>query len=177
MASTAPYNALGPMASYATAFPAVPRAGTAALTATQTPGAFATTVHFAPKPEGPPASAASLEARDAEREAVSVTYAAGGAARTVQVSLGPAAKLDAAALRKGALAAIAKLRALKVEGASLVLPAVASIPPEVVASTMVQAAALSNYAFDRYLTLEDKRASLVGALHFQCASPQQEAAA
>jgi hypothetical protein len=162
------------MASYATAFPPIPRAGTAALTATQAPSAFATTVHFAAKAEGA-AAAPSLEARDAEREAVAVTYA--GAARTLTASLGPAAKVDAAALRKAATAAVTKLRALKVEAASLVLPAVAGIPPEAVANLVVQAAALSNYAFDRYITLEDKRPSLVGALHFQCSSQEQEAAA
>ena len=178
MASTAalPYGAAGVMAHYDAAFPAIPRAGTAAVTASQAPSSAPTTVHFAAKDAAAPPPA-SLEARDAERETVAVAYAAGGASRTLTVSLGPAAKVDAAALRKAALAAVAKLRALKADAASLVLPAVPGIPAEAVASIMVQAATLHNYSFDRYVTLEDKKAGLVGALHFQCSSPQQEAAA
>jgi hypothetical protein len=174
--TTTPYGAAGAMADYKAAFPAIPRAGTAAVTQSQAAGPAPTTVHFAAKPEGA-AAAATLEARDAERETVAVTYAADGASRTLTVSLGPAAKVDAAALRKAALAAVAKLRALKADAASLVLPAVAGIPAEAVASIVVQAATLSNYSFDRYVTLEDKKAGLVGALHFQCSSAEQEAAA
>jgi hypothetical protein len=177
--TAAPYGAAGAMADYKTAFPAIPRAGTAAVTASQAAGAAPTTVHFAVKAEGAAAAAAdaTLEARDAERETVAVAYSSGGASRALTVSLGPAAKVDAAALRKASLAAVAKLRALKADAASLVLPAVAGIPAEAVASIMVQAATLHNYSFDRYVTLEDKKAGLVGALHFQCSSAEQEAAA
>jgi hypothetical protein len=94
------------MAHYDAAFPAIPRAGTAAVTASQAPSSAPTTVHFAAKDAAAPPPA-SLEARDAERETVAVAYAAGGASRTLTVSLGPAAKVDAGALRKAALAAIA----------------------------------------------------------------------
>ena len=133
---------------------------------------------FAVKAEPPSGGGGggSLQDRDSEKESVAVTYASANS-RTLTVSLGPAAKLDAAALRKATLAAVAKLRALKVAAATIVLPAAGAIPAEVVAATIVQAAALSNYSFDRYLTLEDKKASLIGSLHFQTSSPAQEAAA
>jgi hypothetical protein len=167
------YGSQGLMAAYATTYPAIPRAGTAAVTASPAAAAHATTVVFAARE--PAGAAGSLEAKDGEKDSVTVTY--GAASRTLTASLGPAAKLDAAALRKAALAAVAKLRALKVDAATVVLPEAAGIPGDVVARTIVQATTLGNYAFDRYLTLEDKKAPLVGALHFQCATAEQEAAA
>lgn len=178
MSASSTYGALGSTAAYAAGpFPAIPRGGTAKLTYSGATSSSAdTTVVFAVKAEPPSGGGGSLQDRDSEKESVAVTYTAANS-RTLTVSLGPAAKLDAAALRKATLAAVAKLRALKVAAATIVLPAAGAIPAEVVAATIVQAAALSNYSFDRYLTLEDKKASLIGSMHFQTSSPAQEAAA
>jgi shikimate 5-dehydrogenase len=53
---------------------------------------------------------------------------------------------------------------------------VPGVPESAVAAVVVQAALLTNYAFDRYLTLEDKKAHHVGALQFACASEAQRLA-
>lgn len=166
MASTSPvpYGALGLSADYSSAFPVVPRlAGIAEVSVGSSSAAVATQVVFASREKGVvPASAA---AADAEREPVAVTYGPSGD-RILTVSIGPAADVDVSGLRKAAVAAIAKLRALKITSASVALPAVPGVPTALSSSAIVQAAVLSNFSFDRYLTLEDKKPSLIKTLHF-----------
>jgi len=122
-------------------------------------------VTFSPREAAPAGAAATAEAADRARAPVAVSYGADGA-RLLDVSLGPAAAVDAAALRKAATAAVAKLRELKVDAATLALPALADVAPAAVARVLVQAALLSNFAFDRYVTLEGKKAATVAALAF-----------
>jgi len=113
--------------------------------------------------------------KDAEIESVSVAYT-GESSRVLVSYLGKAGKaVDLSGLRKAATAAVTKLRALKVASASIEIPVVDGIPPSVVAATVVQAAILTNYTFDRYLTLEDKKSNLVTSLHFKCTDPEQVA--
>ena len=137
------YGSLANSADYSagTAFPSIPRAppatSTVVLAAAGAPHASATTVTFAPRePRDKAAPPPPPEVADAERDPVSVAYA--GAARAVAVSLGAAAKVDAAGLRKAATAAVAKLRSLKVEAATIIIPTVAGIPGEVAAAHVVK---------------------------------------
>lgn len=165
MAAT--YGALGNMAHYASSFPPIPRAGTAVITIGAAPassgGEERTVVRLSPR-EKPSTPAAGAAAKDAEKESVAVTYE--GEVRVVTAFYGPAAKADAAALRKASVALVGKLRALKVSSAEVHLPSVEGIPAPAVASIVVQAVALTNYAFDRYITLEDKASPLVSAFAF-----------
>jgi leucyl aminopeptidase len=168
-----PYGALAKSADYSAGpFPPVPRVsgiaevvvgGTAAGTSAGQPLGQNTLVVFAPREKG--AAPASAAAADAERDPVAVTYAPTGD-RVLTVSVGPAADVDIPALRKAAVAAVTKLRTLKVTSASFALPTVAGVPSAAAAAAIVQAAVLTNFAFDRYLTLSEKKPSLLKALHF-----------
>lgn len=172
------YGALAHSADYSRGpFPVLPRAPPASTTVVVSPAAGGgTTVTFVPRePRDKSAPPPPPEVADAERDPVSVAYA--GGARAVTVSLGAAAKIDAAGLRKAATAAVAKLRSLRVEAATIAIPTVAGIPGAVVAAQVVLAALGSNWAFDRYLTLEDKKAPAVAALTFAVASEEEAAAA
>jgi leucyl aminopeptidase len=165
MSSLTNYGVGAHSAEYASAFPAVPRqSGVSTFTyGSPTGAAAATIVRFvtkekdAPKPTSPAAA-------DAAAEAVAVTY--DNESRIVSSSLGPSADVDAAGLRKAAVSAIGKLRSLKIKAASIELPVVEGIPAGIVADIMVQASLLTNFAFDRYLTLESKKASLIDSLTF-----------
>jgi hypothetical protein len=133
------YGSLANSADYSAIFPSIPRAppatSTVVLAAAAAPGA--TTVTFAPREPRDKAAPPPLpEVADAERDPVSVAYA--GEARAVAVSLGAASKVDAAGLRKAATAAVAKLRSLKVEAATIIIPTVVGIPGEVAAAHVVK---------------------------------------
>ena len=172
------YGALAHSADYSRGpFPVLPRAPPASTAVVVSPAAGGgTTVTFVPRePRDKSAPPPPPDVADAERDPVSVAYA--GGARAVTVSLGAAAKVDAAGLRKAATAAVAKLRALRVEAATIAIPTVAGIPGAVVAAQVVLAALGSNWAFDRYLTLEDKKAPAVAALTFAVACEEEAAAA
>lgn len=158
------YGARGLFASYSESFAAVPRLnGIAAVTVGPVVPDAATRVVFAPREKG--AAPASAAAADAERESVVVSYGPSGG-RVLTASIGPAADVDVPALRKAAVAAVTKLRALKITDASVALPAVAGVPTAVSSAAIVQATVLTNFGFDRYITLDDKKPSLVQALHF-----------
>ena len=178
------YGALAHSADYSRGpFPVLPRAPPAATLVVVSPPAAAgaaagggTSVTFAPRePRDKSAPPPPPEVADAERDPVSVAYV--GGARAVTVSLGASAKVDAAGLRKAATAAVAKLRALRVEAATIAIPTVAGIPGAVVAAHVVNAALQTNWSFDRYLTLEDKKAPAVAALTFAAASEEEAGAA
>jgi leucyl aminopeptidase len=167
-------------------FPAGPRMkGIAAVTAGPSAPATSearTVVYFRTKEEidAASASASPLAAKDSAAEGpASVRYETidGKEARVVTVSIGPAAKVDASGLRKAASAAIGKLRALKVASAEIVLPTVAGVSEATSAAVLVQAAVLTNYAFDRYLTAADKVPHFVSALHFTASDASAVAAA
>jgi len=120
-------------------------------------------------------AASPLAAADAERESVSVAYE--GGRRVVSVSLGAELdKVTGEGIRKAGVAAVAKLKALKVDAAAIVVPAVAGAPLAKVAEALVQAVALSNWAFDKYLTTEDKVPAFVTKIHVSFA-PESPAAA
>jgi hypothetical protein len=95
---------------------------------------------------------------------VLVRYEGDGAGRrrVLVASLGDSKKAGVTSLRKATVAAINKCKSLKVDTAELQLPQLAGVAPAVVAQTVVQAATLTNYVFDRYLTTSDKvRACLI----------------
>ena len=146
-------------------FPEIPRrTGIAAVTCgrestTDSP----TRVKFVSKAEMSAAAIAggSLAAADAEREGVTVQYVDG--ARVLTASLGKSPSLES--VRKAATAVVSKLRALRVPAVDIVLPAVAGVSPAVVAAALVQSALLTNYAFDRYITNDDKLPRLVAAIN------------
>lgn len=137
------YGCKGLYANYATGpFPVIPRV-ISSTTISSTPSGSDTHVSFTFREP----STSTLSSKDAERESVAVTYT--DTSRTLVSFLGAAGKsVDVAGLRKAAVAAVTKLRALKVTAASIEIPEVAGIPSAVVASAIVQASVLSNYAFD-----------------------------
>ena len=157
-------------AEYATAFPVVPRlSGIASFRFGKPVGDAAKTIlRFVTKEKNASGTVATANddfaAADAAADSAAVSYENGH--RIISASLGPATDVDAAGLRKAAVAGVNKLRALKVKAAAVELPTVTGIPSTIVADVIVQASLLSNFAFDRYLTLESKKASLVGALTF-----------
>lgn len=165
---------------YATTFPAVPRKDGIAKVSFG-PGATEgeiTVIQFVTKEAS--AGGAGLAAKDAEKDPVQVTYGrVGGAdARILSCSIGPAAKVDGNSLRKAASAAVSKLRSLKVTAAEVRLPAVEGIPAPKTAEIIVQAAALTNYHFDRYLTTEEKVPTFLSTLRIvpNAAAAAEEAA-
>ena len=167
------YGAKAMSASYASGpFASIPRkiAGVSISCDGGSP-TFNTSVRFSLRPE----SGSRLEDKDGEKESVGVSYS-GDNSRNLVSFLGKSGdKVKLVGLRKAATAAVNKLRALKVTQATFEIPEVEGIPSGVVAGAVVQASLLSNFAFDRYLTLE--KASLLTSLHFKCASPEQESAA
>ena len=156
MASDSHY-AMGP-------FPVIPRMhGVAKIDVTaEGPSASATVVRFGLKEELSQ-NANALAAADASRESVTVSYESDK--RVLLASMGKKASLDG--MRKAAVAAVAKLRSLKVTDAAFVLPSVASVSSADIARALTQAVALSNFAFDRYLTTEDKVPTLLRSVHIE----------
>ena len=126
------------------------------------PSASATVVRFGLKEELSQ-NANALAAADASRESVTVSYESDK--RVLLASMGKKASLDG--MRKAAVAAVAKLRSLKVTDAAFVLPSVASVSSADIARALTQAVALSNFAFDRYLTTEDKVPTLLRSVHIE----------
>ena len=169
MSSSINYGIGAHSADYATAFASIPRLqGVAKFAFGKIPaGADAgkTILRFITKEKSSSTNADDdMQASDSANDSTAVTYENG--LRIISASLGPAADVNASGLRKAAVAGVSKLRSLKIKAASIELPAVTGIPTPIVADVIVQASLLTNFAFDRYLTLESKKASLVSSLAF-----------
>lgn len=137
---------------YGTAFPAVPRTETAASLTSGPAPAFTpdVTVHLLTKEDAKTWADSPLAAADAEREAVSVHYK--GDARAFVVSVGSAGSVTVESIRKGVVAAVNKAKALKLKSVAFAaLPAAKNGGSVRVVETVVQAALLTNYHFDRYV--------------------------
>lgn len=178
MASPYPDYSFGPDYSKGP-FPAIPRrAGVAKVTVSTepaAPSAFPTTAQLVSK-EALAAAFPGLEGSDAATDGSAARYE--GERRVLFHSFGPAAKADLAAVKRAAVAAVSRARALKVAGGlELVAPAVAGVPAAKVAEGVAQAAALANYAFDRYITAADKLPALLPALHVRLPAGGPDAAA
>ncbi len=173
---------------YGKVFPALRSKGVAAVTVGPTAPASSserTVVYFRPKPEATsgdasPSPSPSLADKDLSRDAVTVRYEAvdGKEARVVLASVAPASKVDAAGLKAATAAVVSRLRALKVTSAEFVVPALPGAPAAKVAAAIAQAAALSNYHFDRYLTTEDKVPTFLSSIHISTSAlPSEDTAA
>lgn len=144
---------------YEKAFPGIPRVGIAAVTVgPKAPESTERTIAYLKTKEEITPATPSLASKDSEKDPVQITYenVDGKEARVLTVSLGPAAKIDAAAFRKAAMAIVNKLRGLKATAVEVAFPTIAGVPAAKAAEAFVQAATLTNFAFDRYLTTEDK---------------------
>jgi len=148
---------------YKATFPAIPRAnGVAAVTVAGAAPEGTTVVHFLTKEEIA-GNFTGAAAADAEKESVNVVYE--GGARVVYASIGAAKSVNLGSVKGAATAAVNKLRLLKVGSADFRAPAVEGIPAAKLVEGIVQAAALTNFAFDRYLTTEAKVPSFLSSIH------------
>lgn len=163
---------------YATSLPGIPRSnGVATVTVGGTvPADVDTVVHFVTKEELA-SKFSGLGAKDAERDSVNVKYEQinGAETRVLYASLGPAASIDLAAIKRAANAVVGKLRSLKVERVVLHQPVVADVPAGKVTEGLVQAAALTNFHFDRYITMADKIPFFLKSIHVSLPSSLSEA--
>ena len=76
---------------------------------------------------------------------MTVTYTNG--ARVLLASVGKKASVEG--VKKATVAAVGKLRSLKVTSVEFALPAIEGTPASKVAEAVVQASSLANYSFDR----------------------------
>lgn len=157
---------------YKATFPGSPRAqGVAKVTVGGAAPAGTTVVHFLTKEELA-GKFTGLAAADAERDSVHVRYEVVGGVETrvLYASLGAANAVNLGAVQRASNAAVSKLRALKVTSAELVAPVLEAIPAAKVAEGLVQAAALTNFHFDRYLTSADKIPTFLSSIHVTLSS-------
>jgi leucyl aminopeptidase len=171
MASVPAFTADAASSHYASGpFPVIPRTNGIAAITSGAPSAHGTVVRFATKDAIKAAAGEGAIGEDATTDSVYVQYVKeeGRDRRVVWASVG--AKSTVASLRKAAVAAVTKLRALKVKEVEFEPIATPEGSDAVkVAAAVVQAAALTNYAFDRYLTSEAKVPHFISALHFSTA--------
>lgn len=137
----------------------VPRKSIASLTVGGSSKGF-TAVHILTK-DAIAARFGGAQADDAAKDGVVVTYENGS--RVLLAAAGK--KLSVDGVKKAAVAAVNKLRALKLTEVEFVLPAVEGAAPAKVAEALAQAASLTNYSFNRYITVEDKQPVLLSAIH------------
>lgn len=161
---------------YETTFPAVPRmngianvtVGPSSLTTGERTIVHLKTKEVIASSSSSSSSASSLAAKDNEKDPITVTYETvdGKETRIVTASLGPAAKIDGQSLRKTIVSVVTKLRALKISHVEILLPTtVPDAPLPKLAEIITQAATLTNFAFDRYLTTEDKIPFFLSHIH------------
>jgi leucyl aminopeptidase len=148
-------------------FPVVPRSAGIAKVTVGAEGRKVNRLTFATKAEIKAVfGEGSLAAADSEQDGVSVQYRKedGAEYRVLYASVG--AKATIGSIRKAAVAAVTKARALKIDALDIEAPAVAEgVFAARAVATVVQAATLTNYQFDRYITTESKLPSFLHSIH------------
>ena len=176
MSASAAYAVDASSSRYATGtFPSIPRISGLASVSSGAPSALsagATLVRLFPSKDLLQAAASAggagaAASSDAAAEAVYVHYARDGASEQRQLLASISGKggkrLDG--LRKAVGSVVSKAKSLKIAFLEFDVPALDGLAPAAVAGAIAQAAALSNYSFNRYITGVDKAPHIIARIH------------